>query len=86
MTREEQDHFYATSGFDVHRSTFWDCDHCISVVEGGGECGIENYQTLCQPCHKRKTAQLTRRLAAQRHAGRPLFAPEPMPLQEALPL
>jgi len=43
-------------GFDRHRATFWDADHCVPVVEGGGESGLENYQTLCQPCHKAKTA------------------------------
>ena len=41
----------------------WQADHIIPVVEGGGECGLENYWTLCSACHKRETAALKRRLA-----------------------
>lgn len=39
----------------------WDADHIISVIEGGGECGLDNIQTLCIPCHKEKTAELRHR-------------------------
>ena len=42
------------------RKTFWDADHILEVVNGGGLCGIENYQTLCVPCHKAKTAKLAK--------------------------
>lgn len=45
---------------------WWDADHIVPVVEGGGECGLENYRTLCKPCHKRETAALARRRAAAR--------------------
>jgi len=45
---------------------FWDADHVLPVVEGGGECGIDNYRTLCTPCHK----AVTRELAARRAAAR----------------
>jgi hypothetical protein len=24
-----------------------------SLTEGGGECGIDNFRTLCIPCHKK---------------------------------
>jgi 5-methylcytosine-specific restriction protein A len=41
----------------------WDADHVVPVVEGGGECGLENYRTLCIPCHKQVTADLRKRLA-----------------------
>jgi len=44
----------------------WQADHIIPVVEGGGCCGIENYQTLCLRCHKEDTARLARRLAGKR--------------------
>lgn len=44
----------------------WQMDHVVEVVNGGGTCGLENLQTLCVPCHKRKT----RRLAADRAAAR----------------
>lgn len=50
---------------DLCRSP-WDADHVIAVVERGGECGLDNYQTLCCPCHKRKTADLAKRRAALR--------------------
>lgn len=44
----------------------WQADHIVPVVEGGGECGIENYRTLCTECHKRETAALRKRLAISR--------------------
>ena len=50
---------------DLSRS-WWDADHIIEVVRGGGECGLDNYQTLCVPCHKTKTARLAGELARER--------------------
>tara|TARA_R110000803_G_scaffold209965_2_gene280559 strand:- start:14943 stop:15680 length:738 start_codon:yes stop_codon:yes gene_type:complete len=45
-------------GFDPDtRSSFWDMDHIKPVAAGGGGCGLDNLQTLCQPCHKNKTAR-----------------------------
>jgi 5-methylcytosine-specific restriction endonuclease McrA len=38
------------------------------VVEGGGECTLENMRTLCIPCHKRATADLRQRLKDQQQA------------------
>ena len=38
----------------------WEADHILEVVRGGGESGLENYQTLCLGCHRRKTAQLAK--------------------------
>lgn len=35
----------------------WENDHIIPVAEGGGECGLENFQTLCIPHHKIATSQ-----------------------------
>lgn len=46
----------------------WQADHIVPVVEGGGQCGIENFRTLCCPCHKRETAQLAKRRAERRRA------------------
>ena len=40
------------------RHTLWDADHIRAVVEGGGECGLENMQTLCLWCHRAKTAAM----------------------------
>jgi 5-methylcytosine-specific restriction endonuclease McrA len=56
-------------GYDRHRLDrllLWEMDHVVAVIEGGGGTGLENLQTLCIPCHKRKTAALLR----QRRAGR----------------
>ena len=63
-------------GFNVHDgpwvSTFavWEADHVVPVSEGGGECGLDGYRTLCTPCHKRVTAELRKRLAKPKPAPR----------------
>jgi 5-methylcytosine-specific restriction endonuclease McrA len=41
----------------------WQADHIKPVVEGGGECGLENYRTLCTPSHRAATASLAARRA-----------------------
>jgi 5-methylcytosine-specific restriction protein A len=56
-------------GFDRYsllERILWQADHIVEVINGGGTCGLDNLQTLCVPCHKRKT----RRLAAERAAAR----------------
>lgn len=50
--------------------SLWDADHIVPVVEGGGCCGLENFRTLCIPCHKAATAALRRRLKEQRQSER----------------
>jgi 5-methylcytosine-specific restriction endonuclease McrA len=42
----------------THRITFWDADHIKEVCRGGGLCGLENLQTLCVLCHRKKTREL----------------------------
>lgn len=49
-------------------SDWWDADHITPVVEGGGECGLDNLRTLCIPCHARVTRELARRRAGKRKA------------------
>lgn len=44
----------------------WQADHIIPVVEGGGECGIENYRTLCTACHRKVTKELAARSSFKR--------------------
>lgn len=44
----------------------WEMDHVVPVVEGGGECGLENLRTLCLPCHKRATRELRGRMSARK--------------------
>jgi hypothetical protein len=46
----------------VKRRSFWDADHIVPVVEGGGECDLSNLRTLCLWCHLEQTAGLRRRL------------------------
>ncbi|XP_076797199.1 DNA annealing helicase and endonuclease ZRANB3 isoform X3 [Arvicanthis niloticus] len=36
---------------------FWQVDHIRPVYEGGGQCSLDNLQTLCTLCHKERTAQ-----------------------------
>jgi len=61
--RRESRWFYA-------RRTFWDADHIVPVVEGGGECSLSNIRTLCVPCHHRVTKNLARRRASLRRQER----------------
>lgn len=55
----------------------WQADHIVPVIEYGGECGLENYRTLCTTCHKRATSDLRQRMKARR------IADKHMPLLEA---
>lgn len=32
----------------------WEADHIVPVHLGGSACGLDNFQTLCQDCHKHK--------------------------------
>ena len=34
---------------------FWEADHVVAVADGGGESSLDNFQTLCVPCHAKKT-------------------------------
>jgi 5-methylcytosine-specific restriction protein A len=42
----------------ISRRTLWDADHIRPVVEGGGECDLENIRTLCLACHRQETRNL----------------------------
>lgn len=48
----------------------WEADHILAVLEGGGGCGLENFQTLCTGCHNSKTAEMRKRIAATNRAHR----------------
>jgi 5-methylcytosine-specific restriction endonuclease McrA len=50
------------------RKSLWDADHIIPVIEGGGECDLDNIRTLCLPCHRAATLALRARLRQQRLA------------------
>lgn len=45
---------------------FWEADHILEVVKGGGACGLDNIQTLCIGCHRQKTQNLLRELRGSR--------------------
>ena len=47
------------------RKSLWELDHIVPLIDGGDH-ELSNLQTLCTPCHKRKT----RREAWTRQAGR----------------
>lgn len=49
-------------GWSLLRTSWWQADHIVPVVEGGGQCGIANLRTLCERCHRRATAALRKRL------------------------
>lgn len=54
-------------GWPLHiRTSWWEADHIVPVVEGGGQTGLENLRTLCWPCHRKATAELAARRAARR--------------------
>ena len=48
----------------------WDMDHILAVRDGGGQAGLSGLQTLCIPCHRRRTAE-QRRARATRPAASP---------------
>lgn len=48
------------------RHGLWDADHIEAVVDGGGMKGLNNYRTLCVPCHKGETKKLQQRRAVER--------------------
>lgn len=59
----ERDQVLRARGFNPHGHR-WEADHIVPVSEGGGECGLENYRTLCIPCHRAATKQLHQRRSA----------------------
>ena len=46
----------------VSRRSLWDADHILPVIEGGGECDVDNIRTLCLRCHRVATAELRARI------------------------
>lgn len=70
--------FAKSLGMPARRKSWWDADHIVAVAEGGGECGLENYRTLCVPCHKQVTKDLQRRLSNQRKFKKPKWVKPPI--------
>ncbi len=67
---EDRDRFLKAHGIPWGRvgSDWWDADHITPVIEGGGECGLDNLRTLCIPCHQEATRDLHARLKEKRAA------------------
>ena len=55
------------------RSSLWDADHIVPVIEGGGECDLANIRTLCLRCHREATAQLRQRVRDRRASSEVSF-------------
>lgn len=68
--REAISAFKEKHSIPKHRSRFWDIDHIVPVVQGGGSVGPEGLQTLCLKCHNSKTAELAAKRAAARKAAK----------------
>lgn len=47
----------------------WEADHIEEVADGGGECGLDNYQTLCLRCHWDKSAESRKKRNARKKKG-----------------
>ncbi|KAK3093683.1 hypothetical protein FSP39_018875 [Pinctada imbricata] len=45
---------------------FWHVDHIKPVWEGGGQCDIDNFRTLCVICHQKVTAEQAKKRATVR--------------------
>ncbi|XP_029307154.1 LOW QUALITY PROTEIN: DNA annealing helicase and endonuclease ZRANB3 [Cottoperca gobio] len=45
---------------------FWQVDHIRPVYSGGGQCSLDNLQTLCTVCHKARTAQQAKERSQKR--------------------
>ncbi|XP_037706041.1 DNA annealing helicase and endonuclease ZRANB3 isoform X2 [Choloepus didactylus] len=55
---------------------FWQVDHIKPVYSGGGQCSLDNLQTLCTVCHRERTAkqakersQVRRQSLASKHGS-----------------
>ena len=64
QTKWERANNYTPSGW--HLPHFWEADHIVPVVEGGGGCGLDNYRTLCRTCHNAETKALRGRISRRR--------------------
>jgi 5-methylcytosine-specific restriction protein A len=61
-----RDFLHSTGLKWANGSTGWHAHHKHAVVEGGGECGLDNYETVCIVCHKKETKELHGRLKRAR--------------------
>ena len=83
---EIQDHkdWMRRNGWPVDRH-LWEADHIKPVIEGGGQCGLENLRTLCLRCHRRATAELARRRALARRGQKDAASGQTQLLELSMP-
>ncbi len=62
--------FIAELGFGRRRRviSLWQADHRLPIAEGGRDCGLGNYRTLCLACHAIQTRAMHRRMRDRRLA------------------
>lgn len=60
------------------RGSAWDADHIRPVAKGGGECGLENLQTLCVWCHQKKTGSQASVRGAETKQAKQRKVPKPV--------
>jgi 5-methylcytosine-specific restriction protein A len=73
--------FFCVLYRELEQLTAWEADHIVPVAEGGGQCSLNGYRTLCLGCHKAETRKLRKRLARPR----PTSTDEPLALYGELP-
>lgn len=49
-------------------SSNWQADHILPVFLGGSACGLDNFQTLCEDCHKDKSYNESHQRTISSHA------------------
>jgi 5-methylcytosine-specific restriction protein A len=58
MTESARERAGAERGFPAYQSRnlmLWEADHVVPVSQGGGLIGLDGFQSLCVPCHQRKS-------------------------------
>jgi hypothetical protein len=63
--RDAERAFLERHGMPWYWSHAWEAHHKVAVAEGGGECGLDGYETLCLACHRAETAALAARRASK---------------------
>lgn len=60
------------TGDKCPKTVYFEADHIVPVALGGDQYDLNNYQTLCERCHGRKTAREAKQFAAARQGRQTL--------------